>query len=712
MQPVGSSSYQQLSSQQWTPSNAINGGHDGGQSQQTSHLLYSQYLRQNMAQNTSSRAASYAPFGFSSTVHPQQHHTRQDQGRNDNYSRPMAPTQEQRHVPSYQEPLHHGITAPNQGQRPTATSAPQMHPSLQTKAQVPSTIRPSLLVQSSSAQNFHPETAVSQNQATVTASSAARPQRPFPHKTANRVNHRDSSSNTMMFDQSPMLTGWYREQSPLPPNTQGVTPSKAIPSTVHNAIPSSVRKGIAQPTSSLSWFQSTTPKVHRPEVLHPRSSKQTPSIMPTSIHNQGSVLLTPQITTPSTSQNATSTLQLPLSAPSTSATSRVPGFETPSRHLSTTTNGALRSVKQANKKFLASHILFGLGKRRREPDAGLTALTEPNAKRHAQQAPGQVGVGVSPPVSCSVGQATQTVQKSNEPLQLIPTGTLAVSSSWQQPLHQTMQQTSQASSTSSGDQQQLVHDIPSTSKAAPVASTEIPEASKILSDVTPLSPHDASIVQATLLGKQELQVSLSGVQPNSQPDIILSDHPVISSVLQPLATTSAIAQMATPPSPVPLTAPVAVISLLPSRIIENTTQPVASSSLQQLPQPEVLAKLHSFISPVPSPLTTSAQIHQPLFLPSPRSSPGIDANDDISIISGAQLENVTSPSFDGFDLPRSSSSVKRKNRAYVLVPPRPAYLVKYYSQLEKQRMSRASLKRTRMTSRSSVSTSVAGEEGV
>lgn len=707
VQPVGSSSYQQLSSQQSTPANAIN----GGQSQQISHLLYSQYLRQNMAQNTSSRVASYAPFGFSSTVHPQQQHTRQDQGRNDNYSRPMAPTQEQRHVPSYQEPLHHGITASNQGQWSTATSAPQVHPSLQTKAEVPSpsshaarTINPSLLVhQSSSAQNFHPEAAISQDRATVNASSAARPQWPFPHKTANGVNHRDSSSNTMMFDKSPMSMGWYREQFSLPPNTQGVTPSKAIPSTVHNAIPSSVRKGIAQPTSSLSWFQSTTPEVHRPEDLQPRSSKQTPSTMPTSIHNQGSVFLTPRITTPSTSQNATSTLQLPLSTPSTSATSRAPGPETPSRHMSTTTNGALRSVKQANKKFLASHILFGLGKRRREPDAGLTALTEPNSKRHAQQAPGQVGVGVSPPASCSVGQATQTVQKSNEPLQLIPTGTLAVSSSWQQPLHLTTQQTSRASPTSPGDQQQLVHDIPSTSKAAPVASTEIPEASKILSDVTPLSLHDASIVQAT---------SLSGVQPNSQPDIISGDHPVISSVLQPLATTSAIAQIATPPSPVPLTAPVAVTSLLSSGIIENTTQPVPSSSLQQLPQPEVLAKLqHSFISPVPSPLATSAQIHQPLFLPSPQSSPGIGANDDISI-SGAQSENVTSPSSDGFDLPRSSSSVKRKNRAYVLVPPRPAYLVKYYSQLEKQRMSRASLKRIRMTSRSSVSTSVAGEEGV
>ena len=49
-------------------------------------------------------------------------------------------------------------------------------------------------------------------------------------------------------------------------------------------------------------------------------------------------------------------------------------------------------MEQANKKFLASHILFGFGKQRRETET--TALTEPQAKRHAHQATGQVVVGI------------------------------------------------------------------------------------------------------------------------------------------------------------------------------------------------------------------------------------------------------------------------------------------------------------------------------
>jgi len=509
-------------------------------------------------------------------------------------------------------------------------------------------------------------------------------------------------------------------------HNQGVTLSntqKAIPSTVHK-----VNAPIVQTTSPFSQSQSQFQSKPAASL-----SKQSQPDMSTSIHNQGTNVLTHQISSTSTTQPLSSTSRgrpLPLSTMQTTPSVSVP--ETPSRQLSTVTNGVPRSVKQADKKFLASHILFGLGKRPREPDTSPTALAEPQPKRHAQQD------GVSPSASFAFGPATQAAQKPDVPLQITPIGASTVSSSWQQTPHHTIptslaipqetQQTSQASaSASSGGQRQLVDaalEVPFTRKVAAAASTEVPEVPKPFSDQTPWSLQDASIVQASLPDKQKMQTLLSVVQPDSKQEITLDDHSAFSGVWAqsraaasvPLATPSAMTQTATL-SPVPLTAPVAVSLLLSSAGNENAMQPVASSSQKRLPQPDVLGKSQRSLnvtSPVPSPLDsmapTSAQTsqkNQPLFLPSPVSSPGIDVNDDISI-SKAQSASVASPSFDGFDLRKSSSSAKRKNRAYVLVPPRPEYLVRYW-RLEKQK---ASLKRIRMTSRSSVSTSVAGEEGV
>jgi len=167
--------------------------------------------------------------------------------------------------------------------------------------------------------------------------------------------------------------------------------------------------------------------------------------------------------------------------------------------------------------------------------------------------------------------------------------------------------------------------------------------------------------------------------------------------------------------------PVVVSTELLSEVNENTTQPVASSAVEQ-PQPDTSTKLQHSLTGVSTPFGTSAQTPQknePLFLPSPVSSPGMEENDDTGA-SGTQSVVIRS-----FDLPKSSSCVgrknrayvlarrsidlpksvvkRKKNRAYVLVPPRPQYLAKYL------KMSRTSLKK-RMTSRSSVSTSVAGEE--
>lgn len=167
MQSVASSSYQQSNSQQWIP-----GSSNGGQSAQ-----YSPYSQQPIIHNSST---SYIPYGFPSAVHPQQLPTGQDRGNRDNHSRPVAPRQEQRRVPSHQEPLHHGNSVPSQGQRHTEQmyspppTIPVHAPGLSSQAAYKA--RPFQNTQ-------QPEATVSQSQAT--ASGPTYSQGPLPHKTTN-----------------------------------------------------------------------------------------------------------------------------------------------------------------------------------------------------------------------------------------------------------------------------------------------------------------------------------------------------------------------------------------------------------------------------------------------------------------------------------------------------------------------------------------------
>jgi hypothetical protein len=577
---------------------------------------------------------------------------------------------------------------------------------------------------------------------------------------------------------------------------------KAIPSTVPKGIPSTVHKANVQPTSSIHQFPSATP--HRPEHPQPgtTSFKQTPSTMSMSMHNQGTGPSKHQIATLSTSRTGSSTSQIQLSTPSISVPqpsplgpslppsmaptpSSVSVPKTPSRYLCTIVNGVPRSVKQADKKFLASHILFGLGKRSREPDTSPTALTEPQLKRHTSQATGQVEAGVSPSASYTVGHAAQAAQKLNVPVQITPYEASTASFSSQQPpqhvstsptISQETRQISQASSSmSSSDRQELVNaalatvvqrstlpspgplTVPvaisselSSGVTQPVASTvvqtstlpslgslTVPVAisSELSSEVTQpvastvvsLGPLTVPVAISSELSSEVTQPVASTVaQTSTLPSLGPLTVPVAlsselsSEATQPVAST--VVQTSTLPSLGPLTVPVAISSELSS----EATQPVASSALKQ-PQPQIPAKLQQSFASVPSPFRTSAQIpqkNQPLFLPSPVSSPGLDENDDIGI-RGARLADVARGSFDlpkssssvknrayvlvrrDSNLLKSSSSAKRKNYAFVLAPPRPPYLVKYLE----LKMSRA-LKKKRMTSRSSVSTSVAGEEGV
>ena len=517
------------------------------------------------------------------------------------------------------------------------------------------------------------------------------------------------------------------------------TPSnaqKAIPSTIHKAIPSTAVKANVQATSS------ATP--HRPGCPEPGASfsNQTSSTMSSSTENQG---IARQMAMPSAPpQTESSSFQTQLSTsisvgqsslaqtPSSASVSK-----TPSRRLLTIVNGVPRSAEQANKKFLASHILFGLGKRRRETETSPAASTEPQPKRHhaQQQAPGQIVAGVSPFVSYTVGQATPTVQKPN-----LPNG---ASSSLQRPFQHNFipfippmipgetQQISQTSSASLGDRQRPANvtlEFPSTSKAAtavevlevsktpddqqqPVnatlevpsaikaaAAVEVPEVSKtpgnqqqplnVTLEVPSTSKAAAAIEVPELSitpGNQQQPVNVTlGVPSTSKvgaavdiPEVSKSSLSLQDARIVPLATSSTVVQMSTLPSSAPLAVPVPVPPLLESGKIPES---IASTVLKQ-PQAITPAKLQLSFTGVPA-LGTSAEMpqkNQPLFLPSPVSSPGMDANDDDVSIPGTRSANVASRSFD---LRKFSSSAKRKNHAFVMVPRRPPYLVKYF-QLKK-----------------------------
>ena len=409
------------------------------------------------------------------------------------------------------------------------------------------------------------------------------------------------------------------------------TPSnaqKSIPPTIHKAIPPTYLKANVQVTSSSSQLsQSAT---HRPGYPEP-SARQSFS-MSSSKHIQGIAIATPSAPPQNGSSafqnqlsSSTSVPQLPPSSrPLPPTTAQTPSSsasvpKTPIRQLSTIVNGVSRSAKQADKKSLASHILFGLGKRSREIETSPTASTEPQLKRRTL---------VSTPPS------------------LVPS-------------------------------------------AVPVSVPSLLESGKITQPVA-----------STILEQPQPSTSAKLVPsavPVSVPSLLESGkitQPVASTILeQPQPSTSA--------NPVPSALPVSVPPLHES---EEITQPIASTILEQ-PQPSTPAKLQLSSTGVPE-LGTSTQIlqkNQPLFLPSPVSSPGMDANDDVGM-SGTQSANVASRSCD---LPKLSGSARRKNYAFVLAPRRPPYLVKYF-QLKKQK---AFLKRG-MTSRSSLSKSVAGEEGV
>lgn len=152
--------------QQWIPGNS-----NGGQS--TQHL-YSSYSQQPIMQNSST---SYTPYGVPSAVHPQQLPTGRDRGNRHNHSRPVAPTQERRHVASHQEPLHYGNSGSSQGQRRTAQIY-SLPPTIPVHAPGPSS---QATYKGSSFQSTQqPEATASQSQATTSGPTYS--QGPLPHK--------------------------------------------------------------------------------------------------------------------------------------------------------------------------------------------------------------------------------------------------------------------------------------------------------------------------------------------------------------------------------------------------------------------------------------------------------------------------------------------------------------------------------------------------
>ena len=146
-------------------------------------------------------------------------------------------------------------------------------------------------------------------------------------------------------------------------------------------------------------------------------------------------------------------------------------------------------------------------------------------------------------------------------------------------------------------------------------------------------------------------------------------------------------------------------SLMP-RETQQISQALSSSSGHHQqpvgqPQPSTPATLQfSFVGGLglgPGPSSETPQKNEPLFLPSPVSSPSpsVDANDNVSIF-GPQSATASVATTRSCDLRKFSRSAKRKNHVFVLAPRRPPYLVKYF-QLEKQKMGK------RISSRSSFS---------
>ena len=197
MQPVASSSsYQQSNIQQWIPENP-----NDGQSTQ-----YSPYSQQPIMQNSST---SYTPISFSSPT-PQQLPTGQDQGNRENRSRPLAPTQEQRRVPSHQDNTktsYYRNSNFGQGQwrmYSPQTTIPVHAPGPSSQAAYKS--GPSQ-TQQSSLTNTHSEATVSQSQAT--ASGPTYSQGPLPRKTTNTAGQLATALGPQT--QQPSLTNTYPE---------------------------------------------------------------------------------------------------------------------------------------------------------------------------------------------------------------------------------------------------------------------------------------------------------------------------------------------------------------------------------------------------------------------------------------------------------------------------------------------------------------------
>ena len=422
----------------------------------------------------------------------------------------------------------------------------------------------------------------------------------------------------------------------VPAHLQTSLSSMSMPSNAPKNIPSTALKANVKATSSSSQSQSATPGAS--------SSKRASSTISSSTHNQ---MIVDQMTTPS--------------APAQSRPSSASIPKTPIRQLTTMANGVPRSVKQADKKHLASHILFGLGKRKQlketenSPEISNTPLSLQNASMVPLATSSTVTQVSSLPSPVPLARPV-IVPPPVTQVSILPSPVpLAVPVPVPPPVTQ-------------------VSTLPSPAPLArpvivPPPVTQVPSPVPLARPVTVPPP----VTQvSTLLSPVPLARPVIVPPPVIQVSTLPSPVPLARPVIVPPPVT----QVSTLASPVPLTVPVFVSPLLESG---KLMQPVASTIREQ---------------------------PQPLFLPSPVSSPGMDVDDDASI-SRKQSANVANRSRD---LRKFSSSAKRKNRAFVLAPRRPPHLVKYF-QLEKQKISRAFVKKG-MASRGSVSKSVTGEEGV
>lgn len=505
-----------------------------------------------------------------------------------------------------------------------------------------------------------------------------------------------------------------------------------------------VRKGmVAKPNSALPVEANPSVRPLIQPTQSPLDNTQRPNPPTAAVSSiSGPVHPTATSTTPAPTNlrsQATSTTTVPIAA--------IP----PRPSQTTSTPVALPSPSQANKKHLAQDILFALGKRKQRPSAS-DSTEQPTKKRVPEpstSSAGQFAVNESPSrtaqVSSKASELARVSQARPVPTAVAPTPYAPYGVFSSKAVPQTAKVSGFGVLSSSGFQagasslSRMASTTPmisdagrssssGPSKAAPLPLTQ-PIAGPLASGPSKTGPSTQTTTSAPApsgLTSSSISHSLGPV-PSSRtgsgsgnsltaPLFIPSPLPLARTTAAPAATSGSggLSQ----PTPPFQTAPVASTSIVAAGGTIYSQPPVSVSSSGAKPtQPSVIGLA------LPARKDSSQVQREPLFLPSSVSpEPEPFQVSDLHAIGANEASSSTTVLDPTARLSRQGA--RRKNFAYVLLPPPPEYLIrdrrrgKGQSGLRSQQSlasgSDSVLNKLRKdgTRTSSVSTSLVGEEGV